>query len=195
MWRIIDKEMDLKFCDIYCYIPEEDPYDGDEGALWSYNYFFFNKMLKRVCYVHLRGLSIISHSPPDATPLKMPREDLQLAASHRSLSRTSARKRASYWLGDRAVDLSSDDEVESDEEGEGENDGSTRLTLDSQGGDTRKDPINLSDSEETDEVRDTLSPDEPRFPRDAGKSYNLRSRSKSAGPVGVSEHAAATMDL
>lgn len=53
IWRIIDKEMSLKDCSIYCYAPEEDPYDGEEGAIWSLNYFFFNKTRKRVCYLYL----------------------------------------------------------------------------------------------------------------------------------------------
>lgn len=63
MWRLIDKEMALRECEIYCYSPDEDPFDGEEDALWSMNYLFFNKSLKRVCYIYLRGLSISSHSP------------------------------------------------------------------------------------------------------------------------------------
>lgn len=43
MWRMIDNEMNLRDCAIYCYQPEEDPFDGEEGSIWSMNYFFFNK--------------------------------------------------------------------------------------------------------------------------------------------------------
>lgn len=100
MWEIIDKEMKLKECAVYCYAPEEDPFDGEEGAIWSLNYFFFNKQRKRVCYLYLRGLSIISHSPvirPSTAAMKRTRS----ARSTGGMS-TGARKRARYWLGDRA---------------------------------------------------------------------------------------------
>lgn len=100
MWRLIDKEMSLKECSIYCYSPEEDPYDGEEGAIWSFNYFFFNKARKRVCYIYLRGLSIISHSPAQKTPVKTK----HAAEREWSPIEPSSSKRARYWLGDRATD-------------------------------------------------------------------------------------------
>lgn len=65
MWDTIDKEMDLLSCNIYAYSPDDvsdDPY-GEEGLIWSTNLFFFNKHKKRVCYLYLRGLSTLSHSP------------------------------------------------------------------------------------------------------------------------------------
>jgi hypothetical protein len=42
--------VELKSCEIYSYVPdmEEDPFS--DGALWSFNYFFFNKELKRIIY-------------------------------------------------------------------------------------------------------------------------------------------------
>ncbi|MCJ1456256.1 RNA polymerase III-inhibiting protein maf1 [Mycoblastus sanguinarius] len=100
MWRLIDKEMQLKECSIYCYSPEEDPYDGEEGAIWSFNYFFFNKAKKRVCYIYLRGLSIIGNSPPQKTPIKTKRP----ASGTWSIGGESSMKRARYWLGDREGD-------------------------------------------------------------------------------------------
>ncbi len=99
MWGLIDKEMTLKECSIYCYSPEEDPYDGEDGAIWSFNYFFFNKARKRVCYIHFRGLSILSHSPAQHTPLPIKRSAEEDDREARS---TGAIKRARYWLGDRA---------------------------------------------------------------------------------------------
>lgn len=92
--------MSLKECSIYCYSPEEDPYDGEEGAIWSFNYFFFNKARKRVCYIYLRGLSIISHSPAQKTPVKTK----HAAEREWSPIEPSSSKRARYWLGDRATD-------------------------------------------------------------------------------------------
>ncbi len=100
MWRLIDNEMSLKECSIYCYSPEEDPYDGEEGALWTFNYFFFNKEKKRVCYLNLRGLSIIGNSPPQKTPIKTKRP----ASGTWSIDEETSKKRARYWLGDRAGD-------------------------------------------------------------------------------------------
>ncbi|KAL8824488.1 MAG: hypothetical protein Q9170_008136 [Blastenia crenularia] len=112
-WRLIDKEMSLKDCSIYAYVPEEDPYDGDEGAIWSFNYFFFNKARKRVCYIYLKSLSIISHSPALKSPIKMKRSlDIGWPGSEPGSS-----KRARYWLGDHD-DVSStwhdDDDDEDD---------------------------------------------------------------------------------
>ena len=98
MWRSIDKEMGLNECKVYCYSPEEDPYDGEEGAIWSLNYFFFNKTRKRVCYIYLRGLSIISHSPIQRAPVSTKRS----ADGDWGRSDSGAHKRAKYWLGDRA---------------------------------------------------------------------------------------------
>lgn len=117
MWRLIDKEMTLNGCSIYCYSPEEDPYDGEEGAIWSFNYFFFNKVRKRVCYMYLRGLSIISHGSAPKTTNRTKR------GADWNLAEPSSSKRARYWLGDRD-DVSSvwgdeeDDMIESwDSEG------------------------------------------------------------------------------
>ena len=67
MWDTIDSEMDLTYCNIYSYSPDDvsdDPY-GEEGLIWSNIYFFFNKNKKRVCYLYLRGISALSHSPAE----------------------------------------------------------------------------------------------------------------------------------
>ena len=104
MWQVIDKEMKLEDCSIYCYLPEEDPYDGEEGAIWSFNYFFFNRKRKRVCYIYLRGLSIISHVPTTPkTPFKTERD----AESDWLAEEQTSSKRARYWLGDHADNATS----------------------------------------------------------------------------------------
>lgn len=121
MWRLIDKEMDLQNCSIYCYLPEEDPYDGEEGAIWSFNYFFFNKDRRRVCYIYLRGLSAISHDAGQKTPIKTKRGP----EADWNLDEPSSSKRARYWLGDRAVNATSawteDDEESVDRDAESPN--------------------------------------------------------------------------
>lgn len=103
MWRIVDKEMDLRGCSIYCYSPEEDPFDadGEEGAIWSLHYFLFNKARKRVCYIYLRALSALSHPMIDEYVPMTPTPKRK--ASTRSVDSVSmgASKRARYWLGDR----------------------------------------------------------------------------------------------
>lgn len=107
MWHLIDKEMVLKECSIYCYAPEEDPYDGEEGALWSLNYFFFNKAKKRVCYLYLRGLSMLEFDSGLKTPVTPGTPGAH--RSKRCVSGTwslddeeTTSKRARFWLGDRA---------------------------------------------------------------------------------------------
>ncbi|KAI9742284.1 MAG: RNA polymerase III-inhibiting protein maf1 [Claussenomyces sp. TS43310] len=92
MWTLIDKEMTLKECSVYCYAPEEDPYDGEEGSIWSLNYFFFNKARKRVVYIYVRGVPVMSHSARTGLPKR----------SGGGLTKDmGAKKRARYWLGDR----------------------------------------------------------------------------------------------
>ncbi|KAK7615541.1 Maf1 regulator-domain-containing protein [Phyllosticta paracitricarpa] len=113
MWRLIDKEMTLRECAIYCYQPDEDPFDGEEGAIWSMNYFFFNKNRKRVCYLYLRGMSVMSHSPAViAAAARGPAAHRRSSASGGrsrgglSMGLESADKRANYWLGETADGLS-----------------------------------------------------------------------------------------
>ncbi|GFY72560.1 repressor of RNA polymerase III transcription MAF1 homolog [Trichonephila inaurata madagascariensis] len=51
LWSALDHEICLSECDIYSYNPDldSDPY-GEDGCLWSFNYFFFNKRLKRIVF-------------------------------------------------------------------------------------------------------------------------------------------------
>lgn len=113
MWGLIDQQMGLKECSIYRYAPEFDPFEEDEdGAIWSTNYFFFNKARKRVCYLYLQGISILSGKDGLMTPIKSKR----LADDESDGWLTpdlGARKRAKYWLGDReGVEVVSHDEAD-----------------------------------------------------------------------------------
>ncbi|KAJ5155382.1 hypothetical protein N7492_008185 [Penicillium capsulatum] len=100
MWRIMDEHMSLKECVAYSYSPEDDPSDADDGAIWSLHYFFFNPLRKRVCYLYLRAVPILSHSPVEegtTTPTgKRTFDDGYLTPD------LSSSKRARYWLGPRA---------------------------------------------------------------------------------------------
>ncbi|MBN3325152.1 MAF1 polymerase, partial [Atractosteus spatula] len=60
LWQAIDDEICLSECDIYSYNPDldSDPY-GEEGNLWSFNYFFYNKRLKRIVFFTCRSVRVI----------------------------------------------------------------------------------------------------------------------------------------
>jgi AP-1 complex subunit sigma 1/2 len=125
MWNMIDAEMDVFNCEVFSYKPEENPFDDEETALWSVHYFFFNKSRKRVCYLYLRALSPSWHGGDDdieeddgaITPIRPKRS----YSARRSVD-FSARKRARYWLGDRADDLEDewDDGTQSIDEDDGD---------------------------------------------------------------------------
>ena len=61
LWNTLNTEIDLLGCDIYSYNPDltSDPF-GEDGSIWSFNYFFFNKKLKRVVLFTCRALSPFS---------------------------------------------------------------------------------------------------------------------------------------
>ncbi|KAG7224994.1 hypothetical protein INR49_014912 [Caranx melampygus] len=61
LWNAIDQEINLQSCDIYSYNPDldSDPF-GEEGSLWSFNYFFYNKKLKRIVFFTFRSVSVLS---------------------------------------------------------------------------------------------------------------------------------------
>ena len=50
LWNTIDHEMTLRRCEVFSYTPdnEDDPFS--DGALWSFNFFFYNKDIRRMCY-------------------------------------------------------------------------------------------------------------------------------------------------
>ncbi|KAJ5235682.1 uncharacterized protein N7469_004850 [Penicillium citrinum] len=114
MWRTVDEHMSLKECSVYSYSPEEDPSDADDGAIWSLHYFFFNPLRKRVCYIYLRAIPILSHTPPDemaSTPTgKRTFNDGYLTPD------LSSSKRARYWLGSRAESSLRASEDDSDDD-------------------------------------------------------------------------------
>lgn len=99
MWKIIDQQMDLTECSIYSYSPDEDPSNADDGAIWSLHYFFFHRLRKRVCYIYIRAIPILSHTGPDGveTPTgKRTFDDGYLTPD------LGSSKRARYWLGERS---------------------------------------------------------------------------------------------
>jgi hypothetical protein len=60
LWKTIDDAITLQDCVIYSYNPEltSDPY-GEEGCIWSFNYFFYNRKLKRIVFFTCRASSVV----------------------------------------------------------------------------------------------------------------------------------------
>jgi len=58
LWSAVDEAVELKECDLYTYNSdlETDPF-GEKGSVWSFNYFFYNKKLKRILYFSCRAKS------------------------------------------------------------------------------------------------------------------------------------------
>ncbi|CAK8694324.1 unnamed protein product [Clavelina lepadiformis] len=58
LWPTIDEEITLQDCDVYSYNPDldSDPY-GDEGCLWSFNFFLYNRRMKRILFFTCKAQS------------------------------------------------------------------------------------------------------------------------------------------
>ncbi|XP_020283824.1 repressor of RNA polymerase III transcription MAF1 homolog [Pseudomyrmex gracilis] len=58
LWAAVDDEITLQECDIYSYHPDfaSDPF-GEDGCLWSFNYFFYNKKKKRIVFFTCRAIN------------------------------------------------------------------------------------------------------------------------------------------
>ncbi len=62
VWMIqhyIIKQALFAFCDSYNPDLDSDPY-GEEGNMWSFNYFFYNKRLKRIVFFTCRSVRWVS---------------------------------------------------------------------------------------------------------------------------------------
>lgn len=66
LWPSIDNEINIKDCDIYSYVPdlEADPY-AEDGSVWSFNYFFYNKKMKRLVFFTCNCVSILANEVGD----------------------------------------------------------------------------------------------------------------------------------
>lgn len=118
MWALIDKEMTLKECSVFSYQPAMNPFDEEATAIWSLHYFFFNKERKRVAYLYVRGVPVVSHSS-SPQPLRHRSGAVSLTPSSSSgdlkkrrsfLDEAGANKRARYWLGDKAERVTASDD-------------------------------------------------------------------------------------
>ncbi|KAF1849479.1 uncharacterized protein K460DRAFT_376100 [Cucurbitaria berberidis CBS 394.84] len=96
-WYLLDSEMDMSTCEYYAWEPSDDPF-ADDGAIWSHHFFLYNRDRKRVAYFYLRGVSALSNSPSIAMSLMSKFKATKVESS----ANAGSRKRAEYWLGDRA---------------------------------------------------------------------------------------------
>jgi hypothetical protein len=55
LWNALDKEINLAECEFYSYNPDltSDPL-AEDGCLWFFNFFFYNKKLKRIMFFSCR---------------------------------------------------------------------------------------------------------------------------------------------
>ncbi|KAL1898828.1 RNA polymerase III-inhibiting protein maf1 [Sporothrix stenoceras] len=104
MWALINKEMHLQDCTVFSYQPDNNPFDEEDGAIWTMHYFFFSKALKRVAYMYVRGVPLLSHSP-----VLMPRHPQRRMSHqhHSSIAIAGARSRMAHRRGSRSSRLSS----------------------------------------------------------------------------------------
>ena len=66
LWKAVDEVIGLVDCDVYTYraVAEGDPFT-DEANLWSFNYFFYSKKLKRILYFSCRAVSKTAEEDSD----------------------------------------------------------------------------------------------------------------------------------
>jgi hypothetical protein len=77
LWVTLNQEIELRDCEIYSYNPDlsSDPF-GEDGCLWSFNYFFYNRRLKRIVLFTCRALSPFSQAYNESGPLDEEEENL-----------------------------------------------------------------------------------------------------------------------
>ncbi|PKK66981.1 repressor of RNA polymerase III transcription MAF1-like [Rhizophagus irregularis DAOM 181602=DAOM 197198] len=59
LWKVIDEIIELDECSVYSFNPDNDSDpNAEDGAIWSFNFFFYNKKLKRILFFAVKCLSI-----------------------------------------------------------------------------------------------------------------------------------------
>ena len=87
LWDSIDKEINLAECEFYSYNPDltSDPF-AEDGCLWFFNYFFFNRKLKRIVFFSCRCASKSIDSNYDEDEEENTDELMDSDLSHHRLS-------------------------------------------------------------------------------------------------------------
>ncbi|KAI0146955.1 repressor of RNA polymerase III transcription MAF1 [Xylariaceae sp. FL1272] len=178
MWNMIDKEMTLKDCTVFSYQPSDDPFDGDESAIWRQHYLFFNKKMRRVAYLYVRGLPVVINSPALAPHRRGSSSSAKRHAA--PLPGANASKRARFWLGDSLAERIIDEDCEDADDDEPE-------LIWNPDDDIDIDPLNDPSSDE-DDSSDIEEEDESQgdYERDDDAIYSVR---------GISEEVTGSMEL
>ena len=76
LWATLGAAIQLEDCTVYSYNPEygNDPF-GEEGNIWSFNYFFYNRKLKRILYFACKAKSKAGDEGEDLPSPSMGAED------------------------------------------------------------------------------------------------------------------------
>ncbi|KAK9819098.1 hypothetical protein WJX74_000675 [Apatococcus lobatus] len=71
LWMAIDEAIVLKESDVYSYKSdlESDPF-GENGSVWSFNFFFYNKKMKRILYFSCRATSKAAAAKQESSDAK-----------------------------------------------------------------------------------------------------------------------------
>ncbi|CAK7563803.1 MAG: RNA polymerase III-inhibiting protein maf1 [Sporothrix epigloea] len=105
-WALINKEMHLQDCTVFSYQPDNNPFDEEDGAIWSMHYFFFSKALKRVAYLYVRGVPIMPHSPQLLPRYHQRRMSHQHYLKGSAIAIAGGRTRLAHRRGSRSSRLS-----------------------------------------------------------------------------------------
>ncbi|KAI2467395.1 Maf1 regulator-domain-containing protein [Annulohypoxylon bovei var. microspora] len=180
LWTMIDNEMALRDCTVFSYQPIEDPFDGDEAAIWRMHYFFFNKNKKRVAYLYVRGLPILMNSPALA-PHRRGSNGLSKRHAAPLPGSFGANKRAKFWLGDQLANRIISGGYDYDDDDDEYDDEMVQYDPDE---DIDIDPLNDPSTDE--EESDSYDESEESEDEDEQVAHSVR---------GVSEDIAARMEM
>eukprot|EP00051_Salpingoeca_urceolata_P032489 m.15957 g.15957 ORF g.15957 m.15957 type:complete len:232 (-) comp5129_c0_seq2:99-794(-) len=77
LWLALEEEISPNECDIYSYTPDldSDPFMED-GTLWSFNHFLYNKKLKRIVFFACRAINTAGQDDDQDEDVE-PMDDLQ----------------------------------------------------------------------------------------------------------------------
>ncbi|CAF3325413.1 unnamed protein product [Rotaria socialis] len=66
LWSTVDEEINVKESEIFSYCPDgtSDPF-SESGIIWSFNFFFYNRKLRRILYLTCRADSKTSTNEAD----------------------------------------------------------------------------------------------------------------------------------
>jgi len=77
LWQAVEEVIQPQDCKIYSYIPDVESSPFCEGNLWSFNYFMFNKTLKRVLFFTCSCARPGAHSDMEESDEDMGYDDIQ----------------------------------------------------------------------------------------------------------------------